>query len=469
MIIEKVYFPPPPPTFNTLTSVERAHLRRSTNKLGRVLGITPQVIDSESDTTIDDDVYNHKGHVSPFASTTTESRYRWSTRAGIVASSTMRHPLSSLSCVDFHEDEPDLSNNAHRMASMEPKRRLDSTSTHHPPLLRVSRSSHFYSEPTVNLPPYSSHVSPASDGSEEEDSIPDLYSDTSSNSDTSEPPSPTIPPPSINALRRKKIERLQRILGEDVPVDLIFPDKRSDEGSSDSDGERHEAFGAGPSSAIMRRPKTAPADGFRFKIAPFGEHHLRRPATTTGASASPSLTEKRPQEFSFQTASLPSSPQTRQKRPSTPHPHYRLQSSFREANPTQPVAPAKYSYIYYPNQLSSSNEHLPLNEGGGPEYGDAKSLQTIVESPDEIESILASRASSVFLEQEIRKTSSRTRSSDMSFSPEWHLGDLDRDGPAVSEAISPPDGKSKGDRKEETRPNETRRIRRKPPPVYEPS
>ena len=52
MLIEKVYFPPPPPTFNTLTSAERAHLRRSRIKLGRVLGITPQVVDLESDTTI---------------------------------------------------------------------------------------------------------------------------------------------------------------------------------------------------------------------------------------------------------------------------------------------------------------------------------------------------------------------------------------------------------------------------------
>jgi len=275
-------------------------------------------------------------------------------------------------------------------------------------------------------------------------------------------------------LRRKKIERLQRILGEDVPVDLIFPDKQNDEGSAESDGERHEAFGTVPSPAIMNRPKTAPSDSFPFRIAPFGEHQLRRPVTTTGASAL-SLTEKHPQEFSFQTVSStsrPASPQTRHKRPSTPHPHYRLQSSFREANLTQPVAPAKYSYIYYPNQLSSSNEHLPLNEGSAtqpPEYGDARSLQTIVESPDEIESILASRASSVFQEKGIRKTSSRTQSSDTSLSPEWHLGYLDQHGPPVSEATSSPDDKSKGDRKEETRPTETRRIRRKPPPVYEPS
>lgn len=352
------------------------------------------------------------------------------------------------------------------MASTEPRRRLDTTSTHQPPLLRVSRSTHFHSVPklnAVNLPPYKPHVSPESDGSED-DSIPDLYSDTSSNSDCSEPPSPTILPPSINALRRKKIERLQRIFGEEVPVDLIFPDQRSDEGSSESDGERHEAFGAGPSPGIMKRPKTAPAGSFRFHMAPFkGEHQLRRPVTTTGASA--------PQESIFQTVpsiSHPASPQARQKRPGTPHPHYRLQSSFREANLAQPVAPVKYSYIYYPNPLSSSNEHLPANDGSAAEYGDARSLQTIVESPDEIESILASGASSIFQEKETRKTSSRTQSSDTSFNPEWRLGDLDRPGPAVSETTSSPDDKSKGDRKQETRPTETRRIRRKPPPVYEP-
>ncbi|GAV98683.1 hypothetical protein LENED_000076 [Lentinula edodes] len=43
--IAKIVFPSPPPTTNALTSQQRTQLLRSTKKLGRVLGITPQLID----------------------------------------------------------------------------------------------------------------------------------------------------------------------------------------------------------------------------------------------------------------------------------------------------------------------------------------------------------------------------------------------------------------------------------------
>ncbi|KAJ3799867.1 hypothetical protein GGU11DRAFT_775540 [Lentinula aff. detonsa] len=43
--LAKIVFPPPPPTTNTLTSKQRTQLMRSTKKLGRVLGVIPQLID----------------------------------------------------------------------------------------------------------------------------------------------------------------------------------------------------------------------------------------------------------------------------------------------------------------------------------------------------------------------------------------------------------------------------------------
>ena len=332
----------------------------------------------------------------------------------------------------------------------------------HPPLLRVARPTHLHSVSklnAVNLPSYSSHGSSESDGSDE-DSLPDLYSGTSSDSDISEPPSPTISPHSLNAMRLKKIERLQRIFGEEVPVDMIFRDQRSDEGSFESDSERPGAFSTGHS-AVMRRPQSAPAGRSHFPFASSREQKSRRPATTAG---SPGLIiEKRPHDFSSRltrdpTPVSPASPKTRQKRPATPHPHYRLQSSLQNTSPTQPAALAKYSYVYYPNQ---SKPPLPLNDGSATEYGDAKSLQTIIESPDEIESLLTSRASCALQEKVSlwRRTSALLKSG-------RHQGDLPVEHPKAMRSFD--DKRSSGAKTEAT---ETKRIwshRRKPVPVYEP-
>lgn len=41
----KIVFPAPPPTFNSLTSTQRAQLLRSTKKLERLLGTAPRLLD----------------------------------------------------------------------------------------------------------------------------------------------------------------------------------------------------------------------------------------------------------------------------------------------------------------------------------------------------------------------------------------------------------------------------------------
>lgn len=458
MLIEKVYFPPPPPTFNTLTSAERAHLRCSRNKLGRVLGITPQVVDFESDTTIGEPerlsrrVRGFK-FIPDDAGATIQSRDRWLTRA----SNTMRLFSSTSSCVDFPEEEPRCCSNYSRlMESGVPGSR--SNSIPHPPLLRVARSTHSRSvsnSNALNLPSYNSHGSPESDGSDE-DSLPDLHSGTSSDSDMSEPPSPTICPHSLNAMRLKKIQRLQRILGEEVPVDMIFHDKRDDESSFESSGECQGACSTGLSVTVMKRRRSAPAGSFHFPFLSSKEQAPKRPTTTIG---SPSLTtEKLPHDFSSRPATpvSPASPKTRRKRPATLHPHYRVQSSLQDTSLAQPAAPVKYSYVYYPNQ---SDPPLPLNDGSATEYGDATSLQTIIESPDEIENALSSRASGVFHEM----VSSRRWSSDTSLKSKFYPGDLhDRHAPKATRSFD--ETRSLEAKSEMKR---TWSHRRKPVPVYE--
>ena len=391
--------------------------------------------------------------MSTYPGDTIQSRHRWPTRAGKVALNTTRPFASTLSCVDFLDDELRRGHKSRLMGSGDPQSRSNSTSMPHPPLLRVARSTH--SRPvsklnTLNLPSYTSHASSESDGSDE-DSLPDLYSGTSSDSDVSEPPSPTMSPHSLNAMRRQKIERLQRIFGEEVPVDMIFRDQRSNGSSFESDGERPGAFSTGHSVVVMKRPQTAPAGGSHFPFSSSREQESKRPATTTGP---PSLiTEKRTRD---PTPVSPASPKPRRKRPATPHPHYRLQSSLQDTSPAQPAAPAKYSYVYYPTQ---SNPPLPLNDGSATEYGDATSLQTIIESPDEIESLFSSRASCVLQ----GKASSRRRSSDTSLKSQ---DDLPVDHPKATRSLD--DTRSS---EAKTNATETKRIwshRRKPVPDYEP-
>ncbi len=42
-----VVFPPPPPTTNALTPEQRSQLRKSTKKLGKILGATPHLLDTD--------------------------------------------------------------------------------------------------------------------------------------------------------------------------------------------------------------------------------------------------------------------------------------------------------------------------------------------------------------------------------------------------------------------------------------
>ncbi|KAK0488031.1 hypothetical protein EDD18DRAFT_1110647 [Armillaria luteobubalina] len=181
----KIVFPPPPPTTNCLSSLERSRLLRKTKKLERVLGSAPHFIDDPS-VILD----------LPFVgdSESIPSRPSTSSRSSVDSSRSL-YRVTSI-------DRP-------RSRSM-PSRRLsveEPWPSSKPPLMKLSKS------------PGALPSIPASP----------LAADSFSPSVMTPPDSPMAPEftiPSHNSLRRQKMDRLRRKLGDGVPVDLVFPKQR---------------------------------------------------------------------------------------------------------------------------------------------------------------------------------------------------------------------------------------------------
>ncbi|KAE9400141.1 hypothetical protein BT96DRAFT_975525 [Gymnopus androsaceus JB14] len=172
--IAKIVFPPPPPTINTLTYSQRTQLMRSTKKLGRVLGITPQLIDiypsvSSSSSHTEDSWLN--SDAKPLLRLAMSSP----SFDNVVGSSDAESSPSSLS---FSDDETD--SNAEDMRY-----------TIRPNLSEPTRDS-FLSVPAFHIP-------------------------------------------SSNSLRLAKMDRIRKKLGDDVPIHLVFPNEdEMDSASADS-------------------------------------------------------------------------------------------------------------------------------------------------------------------------------------------------------------------------------------------
>ncbi|KAK0451421.1 uncharacterized protein EV420DRAFT_716603 [Desarmillaria tabescens] len=180
----KIVFPPPPPTTNCLSSLERSRLLRKTKKLERVLGSAPHFID---DPLALDLPFNTDSESIP-------SRPSTSSRSSMDSSRSL-YRVTSI-------DRP-------RSRSM-PSRRLsveEPWPSSKPPLMKLSKSPGAL--PCIPASPLAAH--------------------SFSPSAMTPPDSPTAPEfiiPTNNSLRRQKMDRLRRKLGDGVPVDLVFPKQR---------------------------------------------------------------------------------------------------------------------------------------------------------------------------------------------------------------------------------------------------
>ncbi|KAJ3865199.1 hypothetical protein EV359DRAFT_80709 [Lentinula novae-zelandiae] len=218
--IAKIVFPSPPPTTNALTSQQRTQLLRSTKKLGRVLGITPQLIDiypyytpAESAEWLDDnDIYRPKrrGSVDSISSSSSLStRSRWSSRSSSRQQSRTSSPASrSLrsSLSDFSTCTEDILLNSDAK-----------------PLLRLAMTSPSFDATTAEYT-----VSPTSsdDGVDAAENlrhtIRPIRPQTKRDSSLAVP---SFHIPSNNSLRLAKMDRIRNKLGENIPIHLVFPNE----------------------------------------------------------------------------------------------------------------------------------------------------------------------------------------------------------------------------------------------------
>jgi hypothetical protein len=248
MSLTKVAFPPPPPTSNTLTTKQRHQLLRSTNKLGQVLGTTPQLLDES----------HQLGEI-----TAVHIRQRpWFTERGshrllgplqvhlpFGASSERRNPLqrrrnsvdsvSSSSCGSLDSTYTSSSSSSSRSSSRSPCKYSDSIhsaeSWHghlpagRPPIIKLARSTPTSDpltesvpvQPVMEMAPASPITPPPSYSSEDVTYTLSVHRRQSVNSLCMDEPNFVIP--TDTSARREKMDRVKRKLGSGVPVDLVFP------------------------------------------------------------------------------------------------------------------------------------------------------------------------------------------------------------------------------------------------------
>ncbi|KAM6494599.1 hypothetical protein JOM56_009222 [Amanita muscaria] len=224
-LFEKLYFPSPPPTSNTLTPTERACLRRSTTKLGRVLGVTPRVLDV--DDCDFDATYSQRTLATSHTGSSVSLSHQSPTRG---KRSKGQHAPSTLNPRDFHTDECYRSKGALLVENGESKL-LKSAPIRRLPFIR-----------SVARPLCPQHVSKLNHSSS------DSYSSSESADSDDDGASTFDTPDNVNSVRRKKMERLCRILGEEISVSIVFPERRSDDSGYDSDN------GHWQNSAVSKRP-----------------------------------------------------------------------------------------------------------------------------------------------------------------------------------------------------------------------
>ncbi|KAH8103416.1 hypothetical protein BXZ70DRAFT_925515 [Cristinia sonorae] len=203
-----ITFPPPPPTHNVLSSTERTKLLKTTAKLGSVLGSVPHVVDDAYGLSV--------SSTSPAPAVKKVRQRTWSFRTKKSSSA------NSDSESDCSSPRGSLSSNATRFASTRSNENAwrSSLPEKRPPLLRLGLSKKLMrSQRHIVTTPSLDYLSCAM----EEDDPFGAYADSSYMELDPKVPIPTFTIPSDTALRREKMRRLKRKLGENIPVHLVFP------------------------------------------------------------------------------------------------------------------------------------------------------------------------------------------------------------------------------------------------------
>ncbi|CAL1710843.1 unnamed protein product [Somion occarium] len=223
-----ITFPRPPPTCNTLTSQERSKLLRSTAKLGQLLGSTPHVLDEILDLPIDKPLpllplsAKHK-KLRRHANTGGNENDDWQ-RVRVNGSDSVSSSLSR-SSTSSHSSTSTTSSTSRSSVDSEEVWRVRYPECR-PPLLRLG-----FGDP--NKP--SSRKAALKPSLDTIPGSPPFTTTTYSyHVDRAYPDPEPSSPPSFNILsdasiKREKMRRLTKKLGDGVPVHLVFPSITEDD------------------------------------------------------------------------------------------------------------------------------------------------------------------------------------------------------------------------------------------------
>ncbi|KAH7913246.1 hypothetical protein BJ138DRAFT_1146468 [Hygrophoropsis aurantiaca] len=200
----------PPPTSHTLDAAQRTRLMRSTRKLGAVLGTTPYLLEDDMPLTCTilpigpgADAKKLKRQGSIFTHTQTQSV----TSFNSTTSSSIYSHNSSPSIVSLPNSFGHSSESLIVPPGLNPSSRK-TKNQNRPLYLRLN---------TVPVSPSDSRFAP---------SLPSTPSPHEPSNASVFPPTPCTPSftqPSAAEIRRKRMAKLARHLGENVPTELVFP------------------------------------------------------------------------------------------------------------------------------------------------------------------------------------------------------------------------------------------------------
>jgi hypothetical protein len=228
--MSNLVLPPPPPTLNSLTAAQRAQLLRSTKKLGRILGITPRLLDDQVD------MLSGMNFPCYHPGNTTNGVHTASPHVIELRFGDYKPPRSS------HDSSDSASSSLNSYEELSGRRRTSISSRSSSWSMRSSSSRYIEGYPGHKKLPllrlatsspliFESLASSTSDEDDDSDHtrrdllrpIPEHIS--------SSLPAFTIP--TSGSARRQKMDRLRRKLGDGVPLELVF--------RTDTDMSSHEA------------------------------------------------------------------------------------------------------------------------------------------------------------------------------------------------------------------------------------
>ncbi|KAJ6482560.1 hypothetical protein C8R45DRAFT_1215329 [Mycena sanguinolenta] len=220
----KIAFPSPPPTTNSLTSHQRSQLVRKTHKLGRLLGTTPALLE-ESEPMPSMLPLNLQRLSVPLhiqlssVYSDDDALARYSSSETLVSSGSERGSPTSLkrnsSISSDYSSKSGRSSPAHSVHINESWPKADR------PFLRVAVMKPSKLEAIPQSPPATGSPSPYYSPEPRHTSFTISPIPTSRGHPSASSPSFALP--TTNTLRRQKMDRLRRTLGEGVPLDMVFP------------------------------------------------------------------------------------------------------------------------------------------------------------------------------------------------------------------------------------------------------